>query len=70
MASKTKRTIAQSTTGKCIAREPLLYGSKACDAPLDKNHPVSDLCKQHRRLIAPHQIVNGVFYVGRDDDNG
>ncbi len=52
---------------KCIAREPLLHGSKPCDAPLDK-YRTSDLCEKHRVLIAPHQIVNGVFYIYRDDN--
>ncbi len=49
----------------CIGRDPLHYGSRQC---VENRGPHSDLCARHAKLLAPHQIINGVFYVGRDAD--
>lgn len=49
----------------CAAREPLLYGSWACTQPRAGE---SDLCADHQRLIAPHQLIRGTFYVARGED--
>ncbi len=51
----------------CIGRDPLLYGSRACTDPR-KQH--SDLCERHARLIAPNQLINGVFYPERPEEDG
>ena len=48
----------------CVAREPLLHGSKACDSPADAN---SDLCYGHSMVLYPHQLINGVLYIGDED---
>ncbi len=49
----------------CIGRDPLMHGSRACADPRGKH---SDLCERHARLIAPNQLISGVFYAGRDEE--
>lgn len=51
----------------CVARDPLVYGSRECTKPCDET---SDLCVEHRRLIAPHQLIRGTFYVADEADDG
>lgn len=58
----------------CIARDAMRYGSRKCDKPRRTNAPYgsgpnSDLCEEHAKLLAPHQIINGVFYPARDEEN-
>lgn len=50
----------------CVGRTPLRYGSQQCDKPAGE---YSDLCKYHAKLIAPHQLINGVFYEARPDED-
>lgn len=56
----------KKTLKRCVARDPLMYGSEECkyDA-MD----FGDLCHKHQRLITPHQLIDGVFYVGEGEDD-
>jgi hypothetical protein len=49
----------------CAAREPLVYGSRRCEKESTED---SDLCSEHEPLIAPHRLIDGVFYVHRPED--
>ena len=48
----------------CVAREPLLYGSRPCPKP---RHGNWDLCETHGNQIQPHQLINGTLYIGDPD---
>ncbi len=64
--SDIRRGLARThETKPCVAREPLRYGSRACENPRSR---WSDLCETHRRLIDPHQLIDGTFYIAREDE--
>jgi len=51
----------------CVAREPLLHGSRPCSRPRE---PSSDLCDEHQKILGRHQLIDGTLYVERPDEEG
>ena len=49
----------------CVAREPLLHGSRPCSRPRE---PSSDLCDEHQKILGRHQLIDGTLYVERPDE--
>ncbi len=45
---------------QCVARDPLLYGSKTCSKEATFG---TDLCPAHAERIKPHQLINGILYM-------
>lgn len=45
----------------CRARTPLLHGSRKC-AKYAVDH--FDLCRKHAAELWPHQLIDGVLYLG------
>lgn len=61
-AAKRKRCVELRT---CVGRDPLMHGSRQCEEMAEEPE---DLCRKHAKLIAPHQLLNGVFYANDGED--